>query len=150
MAKRGRDMLSIEKIANSLGGKTILGQSLFSTIDLVDLVHKGLPASSASFVLKEGILSRAEFYKLVVSDRTFVRRLKEKRLSSDESDKLTRFVRIRAFAIEVLGSEEEANLWLRENNNLLNDMQPIDLLDTDSGSQLVENMLGRIAHGIPT
>lgn len=143
-------MLSIEKIATSLGGKSILGCSISSGNDLVELVHRGLPVSSAIHILKEGLLSKAEFNRFVSSSRTFERRRIEKKLSADESDKLTRFIRIRTFAAEVLGDDHEADLWLREKNLLLDNHRPIDLLDTDSGSQLVENILGRIAHGIPS
>lgn len=143
-------MLAFNKIAHSLGGKAILGRPIHSGSDLVDLVHKGLPTESASYILSEGVLSKKEFNWLVTSERTFVRRLKEKKLSSEESDKLTRFVRIRNFAAEVLGDEEEADLWLREKNSMLHNRCPLEFLDTDSGSQLVENLLGRIAHGIPS
>lgn len=143
-------MLAFNKIARSLGGKAVLGQSVHSGSDLVDLVHKGLPAASASYILSEGVLSKKEFNWLVTPERTFVRRLKEKKLSAEESDKLTRFVRIRSFAAEVLGDDEEADLWLREKNTMLHDHCPLEFLDTDSGSQLVETLLGRIAHGIPS
>jgi len=75
---------------------------------------------------------------------------REKKLSAEESDKLARFIRIRSFAVEVLESEEEADAWLREKNIMLHNERPLDFLDTDSGSQLVEDLLGRIAHGIPS
>lgn len=143
-------MLYVNKIANSLGGKTTLGRSILSGSDLVDLVHKGLPADSAAYILKKGLLSKKEFSWLVTPERTFMRRLKEKKLSSEESDKLTRFIRIRSFAAEVLGSEKEADVWLREKNTMLHSQCPLDFLDTDSGSQVIENLLGRIAHGIPS
>ena len=143
-------MLYVNKIANSLGGKTILGKSVMSGNDLVALIHKGLPADSASYILKKGLLSKKEFNWLVTPERTFMRRIKEKKLSSEESDKLTRFIRIRSFAVDVLGSEQEADAWLREKNTMLRNERPLDFLDTDSGSQLVENLLGRIAHGIPS
>jgi putative toxin-antitoxin system antitoxin component (TIGR02293 family) len=143
-------MLSINKITTSLGGKAILGKSVHSGSDLVDLVHKGLPAESASYILSQGILSKKEFNWLVTPERTFVRRLKEKKLSASESDKLTRFIRIRSFAAEVLGDGKEADLWLREKNSMLHDRCPLEFLDTDSGCQLVEDLLGRIAHGIPS
>ena len=143
-------MLYLNKIANSLGGKAILGKAILSGNDLVALIHKGLPADSASYILKKGLLSKKEFNWLVTPERTFMRRLKDKKLSSEESDKLTRFIRIRSFAVEVLESEEEADAWLREKNIMLHNERPLDFLDTDSGSQLVEDLLGRIAHGIPS
>ncbi|OJX12368.1 MAG: hypothetical protein BGO77_00265 [Caedibacter sp. 37-49] len=142
-------MLYIEKIATSLGGKSLLKCSITSGNDLVNLVQHGLPIDSAVHVLKKGVLTKSEFYRFISPSRTFERRKKEKKLSADESDKLTRFLRIRAFASEVFGDEHEADLWLRE-PNLVFQRKPIDLLDTDSGSQLVENILGRIAHGIPS
>jgi len=143
-------MLYINRIAHSLGGKAILGKSIISGNDLVDLVHKGLPADAASYILNKGLLSKKEFNWLVTPERTFVRRLKEKKLSTEESDKLTRFIRVRSFAVEVLSNEGEADAWLREKNSMLQDQCPLELLDTDSGSQLVESLLGRIAHGIPS
>ncbi|MBP6951025.1 MAG: DUF2384 domain-containing protein [Alphaproteobacteria bacterium] len=143
-------MLHISRIANTLGGKSILGETVSSGRDLVALIHKGIPADSASYVIKKGLLSKKEFNWLVTPERTFVRRIKEKKLSSEESDKLARFIRVRSFAVEMLGSEEEADAWLREKNTLLRNERPLDFLDTDSGSQLVEDLLGRIAHGIPS
>lgn len=143
-------MLHINKITNSLGGKAILGQSILSGNDLVELIHEGLPAQSASYILEKGFLSKKEFNWLIAPERTFMRRLKDKKLSPEESDRLTRFIRIRNFASEVLGSEEEADAWLREKNTMLRNEKPLDFLDTDSGSQLVENILGRIANGIPS
>lgn len=143
-------MLAIHKIVNSLGGKAILGKTVLSGSDLVNLVHEGLPAESATYILNRGVLSRKEFDWLITSERTFTRRLKEKKLSLEESDRLTRFIRVRSFAVEVLGSEEEADLWLREENSMLHNRRPLEFLDTDSGSQVVETLLGRIAHGIPS
>lgn len=61
----------------------------------------------------------------------------------------SKLTRIRSFAVEVLGDEEEADVWLREENSMLHERCPLEFLDTDSGCQLVETLLGRIAHGIP-
>jgi len=143
-------MLYVHKIASSLGGKATLRRTILSGNDLVDLVHKGLPVDSASYILNMGLLSKKEFNWLVTPERTFIRRLKEKKLSSEESDKLTRFIRVRSFAAEVFGDGKEADTWLREKNSMLHDQRPLEFLDTDSGSQLVETLLGRIAHGIPS
>ena len=143
-------MLNVHQIAHSLGGKATLGISISTATDLVVLIHKGLPTKTAIYIIDKGILSKKEFNWLVTPERTFARRLKEKKLSAEESDRLTRFVRIRTFAAEVLGDAHEADAWLREKNSMLHNKRPLDFLDTDSGSQLVENLLGRIAHGIPS
>ena len=52
-----------------------------------------------------------------------------------------------ARAIEVLG-KEKALAWLRSPVPGLNDRRPLDIVDTVSGRQEVEEILGRIEHGI--
>ena len=143
-------MLHIDRITHDLGGQAILGHAILSSWDLFNLVHQGIPAEAAEYVLETGTLTKHEFNRLISPERTYMRRLKEKKLSFEESDKLIRFARIRAFASSVLGEDKEADAWLREPNIMLHDARPLDMLDSDSGAQLVENLLGRIAHGIPS
>jgi putative toxin-antitoxin system antitoxin component (TIGR02293 family) len=48
----------------------------------------------------------------------------------------------------VLGSEDKASAWLRRPNRALDNELPIRLLDTDVGARQIEDLLGRIAHGL--
>ena len=65
-----------------------------------------------------------------------------------DSDRLSRLARILAETIDVLGSEEKASQWLEAPNRALGGQTPLTLLDTDLGTQQVEEVLGRIQHGI--
>ena len=65
-----------------------------------------------------------------------------------DSDWVNRLARIAAQAEEVFGSMEKASHWLRESNTALGGVTPISLLDTDLGTRQVENVLGRIEHGV--
>ena len=56
--------------------------------------------------------------------------------------------RIMIRAVEVLGSREEASRWLHAPNPALGGQTPLELLDTDLGSRQVEDVLGRIEHGV--
>jgi putative toxin-antitoxin system antitoxin component (TIGR02293 family) len=47
-----------------------------------------------------------------------------------------------------LGSEEKAARWLHTPNRALGGNLPLELLDTDLGSRQVEEVLGRIEHGV--
>ena len=76
------------------------------------------------------------------------RRKTEQRLTAQESDRLARLARILTYATEVFGTEEKASTWLTRPNRILGATAPIDLLDTDLGTQVVETMLGRIEHGV--
>lgn len=85
---------------------------------------------------------------LDISDRTLARRREQKVFSKSESDRLYRVARIAARAEEVLGSSQNATRWLKEPMSVLGGETPLSLLDTDEGTQMVGNILGRIEHGV--
>ncbi len=103
-----------------------------------------LEALMELFDLEREDLSRA----LDIPLRTLARRKNEKRLPPAESDRLARLARIAALATDTLGSEEKAARWLKAPNRALGAETPLGLLDTDAGSREVENLLGRIEHGV--
>ena len=70
------------------------------------------------------------------------------RLRPDESDRLFRVARIAALAEESLGGRDRAARWLKRPNRALGNAIPLQHLDTDLGSRQVEDVLGRISHGV--
>ena len=78
----------------------------------------------------------------------FSRRKIEQRLQPGESDRLYRMARIAARATEVFGDTEKAALWLHRSNRALGGHPPLGLVRTDLGSRQVEQVLGRIEHGV--
>ena len=80
--------------------------------------------------------------------RTLARRRQARKLHPDESDRLYRIARVAGHAVSVFGAEDKAATWLRRPNRALNGELPIRLLDTDVGARQVEDILGRIEHGI--
>ena len=68
-------------------------------------------------------------------------------LSLIESDRLYRLARIEAHATEVFEDEETAADWLKQPNRALGE-KPIDLLDTDAGTDRVDRLLTRIEYGV--
>ncbi len=84
-----------------------------------------------------------------LSGRNFPRRKKQKQLSPEESDRLYRLARILAHAQEVFEDSETVTEWIRSPNIALGKQDPLSLLDTDIGVQQVDQILGRIEHGIP-
>jgi putative toxin-antitoxin system antitoxin component (TIGR02293 family) len=57
-----------------------------------------------------------------------------------------RLDRVRTRAVEVLGSK--ATVWLAEPNSALNDEVPQEMILTEEGTGAVEDLLGRIEHGL--
>jgi len=69
-------------------------------------------------------------------------------LAADESDRLYRFSRVLAHAEKVLGTRANATQWLHRPNRALNGIPPLTLLDTDIGATEVDDVLGRLEHGV--
>lgn len=61
---------------------------------------------------------------------------------------LDRYKRILARAENVLGNRDNAMEWLRSRPIALGGAMPLDLLETEEGAQKVEDLLGRIEHGV--
>jgi putative toxin-antitoxin system antitoxin component (TIGR02293 family) len=136
-------------IVEALGGRATLDNPVEGPADLSAHIRAGLPYASLESVMAKFDLRREEVSSaLHLPPRTLARRKQEQRLSPDESDRLFRLVRLASQAVQVLGSEERASLWLRRANRALGGHPPIELLDTDVGARQVEEILGRIEHGV--
>lgn len=145
----GNNMTQTGQIVESLGGRKILGRNIRSLEQLREQVRKGLPYGSVEALAQKLRLQKSEAAALMhLPERTLARRKKQNKLRADESDRLFRIARIQALAAEVLGSEDKAADWLRRPNRALNGQSPLERLDTDLGTKQVEDILGRIQHGI--
>jgi len=144
--------MTSEAIAEVLGGKKILGRAIKDSVDLTELIRKGLPASAVVALAKKLDLKNAVISeRLGIPQRTLTRRLSQhSRLTAAESDRTVRLARVYAIAVEMIGSAEKAVEWLRTPNRALGGVLPLDRLDTDLGAREVEDILGRIAYGVYT
>ena len=97
---------------------------------------------------KLGVTARALAAVAGIADRTLTRRRKEGRLQTDESDRLLRVGSLFDRAVEVLGSEDAARTWLKTPRSALDDRSPLESADTEPGAREVEDLLGRIEHGV--
>ena len=61
---------------------------------------------------------------------------------------MLRIERVIEEAEQVFGNAQKAGQWLRRPSAALAGEAPLELLDTDIGTREVEELLGRIAHGI--
>lgn len=115
----------------------------------MESIRIGFPFSVFEAVQEEIALSQKQLSEILgMSTRTITRRKVEKLLTPVESDRLYRIVRVFSFTIDVLGDIEKARGWLTTPNLELGSNLPIQLLDTDIGVMLVEDVLKRIRYGI--
>ncbi len=111
-------------------------------------LRQGFSVDVVDRVLADGKLSLAELDRLVLPRKTLSHRRILGSLTPDQSDRLSRVLRIIDDADETFGDRAKARAWLRRPNQLLDGEAPLDRLDTDFGTRQVEAILGRIAHGL--
>jgi putative toxin-antitoxin system antitoxin component (TIGR02293 family) len=115
----------------------------------LEAVEEGVPvATMTNFVTASGMQFR-DIYEVVIPARTLKhRKARKEPLTRDESDKLVRLVRVYDQAVEVLGDKEKALYWLSEPKRRFDGRTPIQMLRTDLGGRMVEEMLGQIQYGM--
>lgn len=113
-------------------------------------VRTGVPLAVVDDALAAGRISLVELDRLVLPRKTLSHRRTLGTLTADQSDRLTRLLRMIEEAEATFGDVTKAHAWLRRPTDLLDGEAPLDRLDTDIGTRQVEAMLGRIAYGLAT
>ena len=127
----------------------ILGvERLRTDQDLMKLVEEQLPTQAVDALRQSG-LTDEEVYSLVVPRRTLShRRARREALSRDESDRVVRVARVVALCEAVFGERLRSWKWLRDAKRQFQGRAPLDLLATEAGARLVEELLYRIDEGM--
>lgn len=125
-----------------------LGTPAETEFDLADLAVDRLPTDVVRVMTKHGLTPK-EVYALVIPQRTLKhRKSRRERLSREESDRAIRAARILARAELTFGNPEKALAWMREPKRRFERRTPIEMLATEAGGRLVEEMLIQIDEGM--
>jgi putative toxin-antitoxin system antitoxin component (TIGR02293 family) len=117
---------------------------------VVAAVRRGVAAGMYQWLKESLEVSDQRLSSVVrISQRTVKRRLGEGRFHPDESERLVRVARLTERAKEVFADLEAAREWLKSPQFALGGEIPLEYADTEPGAQIVEDLLGRIAHGTP-
>ena len=74
----------------------------------------------------------------------------KKGLPVEAFERLFRIARLYDKAVELFEDPQMARKWLKEPSWALGDVIPLQYADTELGAQEVEDLLGRIEHGVFT
>lgn len=145
----------LERVATLLGGRKVLRAAVKSPLDAHEMILRGMPSPALTYLLDQLVflqMTKSLEKAVGMSLRTFQRRKEagSKPLSQEQSGRAWKFAEILARAIDVLGSQEEAEKWLDRPAIGLDRHRPIDLLATPAGVELVEDHLTRLAYGVYT
>jgi putative toxin-antitoxin system antitoxin component (TIGR02293 family) len=130
----------------------LFGLRRYDSLHVIDQARRGLTfAAFERFRRNTGISQQILADLANIPGRTLARRKEAGRLEPDESDRLMRASRVVARAIELFeGDRGAARTWLTTHLRALGDHTPLDFAKTDVGAIEVENLIGRLEHGIPT
>ncbi|MGA2740129.1 MAG: antitoxin Xre/MbcA/ParS toxin-binding domain-containing protein [Bryobacteraceae bacterium] len=116
---------------------------------VIGAVRKGFPTGKLTKMAQLLAVDQELLLRILgVSQRTIQRKhALLDRLSPAASDRLSRIDRIYTLAVAVFGDGEKAAQWLKRPSRALASEAPLELLDTDAGTQQVERELRQIQYG---
>lgn len=117
--------------------------------ELIRLIKGGLPIASFNRLRSDLDIPFTALARVAnIALRTLARRKKEGKFSANESERVLRFALLFEKAVDVLGNAETARQWMKTPKKALGGKLPLDYADTEPGAREVEELLGRIEHGI--
>lgn len=148
--QRGKKDFILEEPAAIYGEKPgMVEHEAMGPGETVECIRAGLPMIEFE-TLQEllGLGAEELAGHLVISRSTLIRRRKSRRLDAQESDRLLRYARLYARAESTLGDADAAQEWLKSPARALAYESPLHFAETEAGAREVENLLGRIEHGV--
>lgn len=117
--------------------------------DLLNLARKGISKKALLALAKQISLTIEEIANVLhISERTLQRYTPSTLIKTEYTDRAIELAKLYERGIEVLGSQQAFNGWLRHPNYALRNQIPLNLLDTSIGFTMVLDVLGRIEHGV--
>ena len=116
---------------------------------MIKSIENGLPVSNFKKLREDLGLPDKDLAKYIrVPKSTLSIRKKTGKFSFVESERLYRIQRLFTKALEVFEDVNLARKWLKEDAYGLGDVSPLEYAATEIGAREVEDLLGRIEHGV--
>ncbi|MGH9404590.1 MAG: type II RES/Xre toxin-antitoxin system antitoxin [Terriglobia bacterium] len=127
-----------------------LGLTRGGTHDLVRQVEHGLSFKALESLGAESGLGVPHLASVLgIPERTLARRKASGRLSPEESERLLRLSIVFERAVELFaGDAARAIAWMARPNKALGYESPLVYSRTELGAREVENVIGRLEHGV--
>jgi len=134
-----------------LGGST-LGLTAVSPADLIQQLERGFSFKTLQALESRSGLAVSRLAEIVgIPERTLARRKVSRRLTPEESERLLRISAVFEDAVDLFEGDVAAAVnWLTTPRKALGDRTALAYARTEPGAREVENLIGRLEHGIFT
>ena len=123
--------------------------SIAQRIEWVETIASGLSFGQVQALLAEVNVSERDLLNYnILAPRTWSHSKKKGVFSAEQSDRIARFLRVWRQAAQTFGSADKSRAWIERDTRALLGKKPIDLLSTETGARVVEELLQRIDHGL--
>jgi putative toxin-antitoxin system antitoxin component (TIGR02293 family) len=127
-----------------------LGLTVTNTGELIRQVKRGLSFKALRvFASNSGIPISVITSIVGIPGRTLARRKAAGKLTTDESERLLRVASVFDKTVELFeGDVMSAVKWLTTSRKALDNQAPLTYCRTELGAREVENLVGRLEHGV--
>ncbi len=141
-------------VVKLLGGRSTWRKTPTNGLEVHEAIEKGISSRALTCVVDA--VTEIPPDKLLdivgISKRTVQRKANapDTPLSQEQGSRLWKFAEILATATELLGDQKSAERWLTSPAIALDGRAPVDLMTTQAGTEMVEQLLIRLEYGVYT
>jgi putative toxin-antitoxin system antitoxin component (TIGR02293 family) len=141
---------STEKAAGHSRRGSSLGFSSGETASLIQRIEEGFSFKSLEAFEAASGLPLSQLASVIgIPERTLARRKALGRLSPEESERLLRIATLFEKSVELFeGDRKAAVTWLSSPKKALDQQPPLGYARTEIGAREVEELMGRLEHGV--
>jgi putative toxin-antitoxin system antitoxin component (TIGR02293 family) len=127
-----------------------LGLTAVSTPALIEQINAGFSFDTLRRLATNIGIDLSELALMIgIPERTLARRKASDKFAPEESERLLRISSVFEKAVDLFhGNVEDAVGWLTNPKKALGYQQPLTYARTELGAHEVENLIGRIEHGV--
>ena len=127
-----------------------LGLTAANSADLIRQLERGFSFRTLQVFASRSGLALSRLSSVIgIPERTLARRKASGKLSLEESERLLRLASVFEDAVDLFEGDVPAAMnWLSTPRKALGDRPPLTYARTEPGAREVENLIGRLEHGI--
>lgn len=122
---------------------------LSNPMEIIEIARRGIPRKKVDVLAKAiGLTDRDMARILQISERTLHRYKDDTLLDTNASERLLLLSLLYKKGEEVFDNLEKFKFYMNTATHVYNYKKPLELLDTNTGFQIIEDALGRLEYGV--